>query len=434
MEGELDFRMRSAAFEHVRRLNATHDFLSSRDLSEGFTFEGTRVPLVNPQRGIFKPKRMRYLLSIRTVFPRPGARVWYDDQRQIHRQIYQSEELVDYAFMGTNPDAADNRWLKEACEQRIPIIYFIGVAPGRFQAQVPAFIAGWDRSGLKASVGFGEPATTAGMPFPDEQPARRYALSIVKQRLHQATFRQAVLAAYDDRCALTGLPEPMLLDAAHIARYRTLILPNIAALSNDQCRQLTDFVRAGGNLVATHETSLYDEWGVRRANFGLAPLFSATFDGRVDSDVHNSYLNIEKDPKTGEFHPIVAGLEDASRIINGETAEIYIRGSEVREGKPKTVVLAPHHIAEALEAPIEQIAEFIQHAIEDIPAEISTDICERGIYLSGGGSKLAKLDQELERRIGVKCHLPEKPEQCVITGSATLLRSLKEREHLLIKP
>jgi rod shape-determining protein MreB len=124
----------------------------------------------------------------------------------------------------------------------------------------------------------------------------------------------------------------------------------------------------------------------------------------------------------------------ASRIVNGETAEIYIRGREIREGKPKTVTLAPHHIAEALEAPIEQIAEFIQHTIEDLPAEISTDICERGIYLTGGGAKLARLDQELERRIGVKCHLAEKPEQCVIVGSAALLSTLKEREHLLIKP
>jgi putative restriction endonuclease len=220
----------------VRRLNATHDYLSSRQLADGFLFEGNRIPLINPQRGIFKPKQMRYLLSIRTVFPKPGAKIWYDDQRQVHRQIYQSEDLVDYAFMGTNPDAADNRWLNEAYEQKIPIIYFIGVAPGRSFAQVPAFIAGWDRSGLRASVGFGEPATAAGAPFPDEQPARRYALSIVKQRLHQATFRQAVLTAYDERCALTGLPEPMLLDAAHIIsdKHEVLgqpIVPNGIPLS-----------------------------------------------------------------------------------------------------------------------------------------------------------------------------------------------------------
>lgn len=216
MEGEPDIRMRSAAFEHLRRLNATHDYLSSQQLAEGFFFEGNRIPLVNPQRGIFKPRQMEHLLSIRTVFPKPGAKIWYDDQRHVHRQIYQSEDLVEYAFMGTNPDAADNRWPREACEQKIPIIYFIGIAPGRFLAQVPAFIAAWDRHALKAMVGFGQPAAHGGAAFPDEQPARRYALSAVKQRLHQATFRQAVLTAYDGRCALTGLPEPMLLDAAHI--------------------------------------------------------------------------------------------------------------------------------------------------------------------------------------------------------------------------
>ena len=124
----------------------------------------------------------------------------------------------------------------------------------------------------------------------------------------------------------------------------------------------------------------------------------------------------------------------ASRIVNGETAEIYIRGRDLRQGKPKTVVLGPQDIAEALEGPIEEIAEFIQRAIEDLPAEISTDLIERGIYISGGGANLAKLDEELERRMGVKVHVPEKPQNCVIDGSAMIMATLKEREHLLIKP
>jgi rod shape-determining protein MreB and related proteins len=124
----------------------------------------------------------------------------------------------------------------------------------------------------------------------------------------------------------------------------------------------------------------------------------------------------------------------ASRAINGETAEIFIRGRDLRIGKPKTVVLGPQDIAEALEPPIEEIAEFIQRAIEDLPPAISSDVVARGIYLSGGGAKLAKLDEELERRIGVKCIVPEKPENCVIEGSAAIMRNLKGREHLLIKP
>lgn len=124
----------------------------------------------------------------------------------------------------------------------------------------------------------------------------------------------------------------------------------------------------------------------------------------------------------------------ATRVVNGDTAEIYIRGRDLRVGKPKTVVLGPQDIAEALEKSIEEIAEFIQRGIEDLPPEISTDICERGVHLSGGGANLAKLDEELERRIGVKFHLPDKPENCVIAGSAAMLSALKDREHLLIKP
>ena len=124
----------------------------------------------------------------------------------------------------------------------------------------------------------------------------------------------------------------------------------------------------------------------------------------------------------------------ASRLVNGESAEIHIRGRDLREGKAKTVVLGSQDVSEALEHPVEEIAEFIQRAIEDLPPEVSTDICERGIHLTGGGSKLKLLDSELERRIGIKFHIPEQPENCVIRGSAAILENLKEREHLLIKP
>jgi hypothetical protein len=101
-----------------------------------------------------------------------------------------------------------------------------------------------------------------------------------------------------------------LLDADRLAAYRTLILPNIAALSTSQCDQLRQFVQRGGNLVATYETSLYDEWGARRADFGLADLFKANYDGH-EGPMQNSYLNLEQP------HPLLKGLEDTPRIING---------------------------------------------------------------------------------------------------------------------
>lgn len=215
MDNDPDLPIRHAAFERVRYLTELHGQLSARDIAEGFYYEGERLPLVNPQRGIFKPKRMKFLLSIRTVFPRTGARVWYDDQREVHRQIFGGEESVNYAFMGEDADAAENRWLREASEHRVPIIYFLGIAPGRYQALVPAFVAHWNRRALMAGIVFGE-LDQYGAPLPETALERRYALRSVKQRLHQNLFREAVMTAYDGRCAVSGLPERRLLDAAHI--------------------------------------------------------------------------------------------------------------------------------------------------------------------------------------------------------------------------
>ena len=71
-DDDLDTPMRMAAFEHVRRLGEVHDHLTADELKPGFVFEGERIPLVNPRRGIFKSRQMQYLLSIKTVFPRPA--------------------------------------------------------------------------------------------------------------------------------------------------------------------------------------------------------------------------------------------------------------------------------------------------------------------------------------------------------------------------
>jgi putative restriction endonuclease len=216
---EFDARLRTAAFARIRSLCEVHDHLTAQQLGGGFYVDGQRYPLVNPRRGIFKPAQMPFLLSVNTVFPKSGNRVWYDDQREVHRQIFDGDEMVDYAFMGEDPNSADNRWLREAFENNIPIIYFLGIAPGRYQAILPVFIGGWDAIGRRARIAFGLPEQGSLAP-PNTELERRYALRAVKQRLHQASFREAVIGAYSGRCALSGLPEPMLLDAAHIIEDR----------------------------------------------------------------------------------------------------------------------------------------------------------------------------------------------------------------------
>jgi putative restriction endonuclease len=212
-----DAQLRQVAFSHVNRLAALRGgVLDFADLAGGFDFDGERIPLINPQRGIFKPRQMEHLLSIKTVFPRRGARVWYDDQREVHRQIYAGDDVVDYAFMGTDPNSPDNRWLRDAMQQQIPVIYFLGTSPGRYQPIIPTFIVGWHPERLRVQLAFGALVGASAQAVPPDAPERRYALREVKARLHQASFRDVVLAAYGGRCAISHLPEPRLLDAAHI--------------------------------------------------------------------------------------------------------------------------------------------------------------------------------------------------------------------------
>jgi hypothetical protein len=103
-----------------------------------------------------------------------------------------------------------------------------------------------------------------------------------------------------------------LLEAEHVDRFKLLILPNVAALSDEQCRRLAGYVARGGSVLATFETSLYDEAGARRTDFGLRELFQVSFEGQVERRMQNSYLALNHPPR----HPLLSGLEDAPRIIN----------------------------------------------------------------------------------------------------------------------
>ncbi|HLX72133.1 MAG TPA: alpha-amylase family protein [Verrucomicrobiae bacterium] len=126
-----------------------------------------------------------------------------------------------------------------------------------------------------------------------------------------------------------------LLDAAHVSQFKTLILPNVVALSDAQCAQIRDFVERGGSVVATHETSLCNEVGVRRKNFGLADLYAVNFSGKIEPRMQNAYLRLEHE--TTHVHPLLKGLEDAPRIIHG-VSRIEVEPRENFPPMPLTLI------------------------------------------------------------------------------------------------
>ncbi|MDX2194202.1 MAG: hypothetical protein NW201_12670 [Gemmatimonadales bacterium] len=209
---DLDWRLRLAVFAHLAELRGVRGIVTSDELDKGIDFEGARWPLWNRQKGIYAPGRQRggigIALTIQTSYESP-----YDDD------VDGDGDTLHYRYRGTDPHHADNVALRRAGELDRPIVYLVGVAPGRYEALFPVYVTADDPARLTFALRHGTAAGLRGPAHPDpaaESLERRYQTRAVQQRLHQRRFREQVLDAYARRCCVCRLRHEPLLDAAHI--------------------------------------------------------------------------------------------------------------------------------------------------------------------------------------------------------------------------
>lgn len=210
-----DTEIRLAAFARCRRLLQAHGgAVPWGVIQHGFTHEGMHIHLGSTPRGIHRPAQMRRgVLSIKTTKPKRGRTARYDDT------LGDDGDFI-YAFQGADPHNRDNIALREAFEDQSPLIYFYALAPGVYDILFPCYLTGWDPRALRCTVAVGSAhelvAQSAEIRLPAPPIDRRYTTVEAKVRLHQGEFRALVLDAYDRRCAISNLPIPDLLEAAHI--------------------------------------------------------------------------------------------------------------------------------------------------------------------------------------------------------------------------
>ena len=199
-------------FSHLQRLTNLHpEGVTSADLNT-FTLAGRALKLV-VQPGIWKPAELDAALTIRTTYTAPNQLPPYED-------AIAAGGLIRYAYRGTDPEHSDNRSLRSAMQQQVPLAYFVGVAKSVYQAHFPVFIVGERPMEHAFLVAIDEaqrliPPELVETLTPDR---RSYLERLVRTRLHQPVFRARVLQAYEKRCAICQLRHADLLDAAHIIR------------------------------------------------------------------------------------------------------------------------------------------------------------------------------------------------------------------------
>jgi len=98
-----------------------------------------------------------------------------------------------------------------------------------------------------------------------------------------------------------------------------------------------------------------------------------------------------------------------------------VKGRHITEGKPKTVTMDDEEIRKALSEPVRSIIQAVHDALERIPPELSADIFDRGIILTGGGSLLKNLDKRMREETGLPVQVAEDPLSSVVLGAGKML-------------
>ena len=212
-----DLDMRLAAAGTLARLSQIYrDAVPWSEIAKGFPFLGGRIMFASQALGIFKPRQMDRVLSIKTVVPREGRGAQYSDQ------VADGSEngMWVYDMRERNPAHPQNHWLKTAWTEGLPLIYLRGLAPSVYLPSFPVYVTDWDAGAGQVRVALGLECTSQQdlvEPALMGRELSRYTYGRMQNRVSVARFRVDVLEAYQDTCALSGLAQPQLVDAVPIA-------------------------------------------------------------------------------------------------------------------------------------------------------------------------------------------------------------------------
>ena len=140
------------------------------------------------------------------------------------------------------------------------------------------------------------------------------------------------------------------------------------------------------------------------------------FDEAIASYIRKKY-NLMVGERTAEEVKIAIG----TALTLERELHMEVRGRDLIAGLPRTIPFTSSEVTEALEQPLQQVVSSVRAVLEETPPELSSDIIDKGMVMSGGGALLRNIDKLLTQVTGVPCHVAENSLDCVALGTGLAL-------------
>ena len=149
-------------------------------------------------------------------------------------------------------------------------------------------------------------------------------------------------------------------------------------------------------------------------------------------------VTLESDKATLEVPSSAAGVVKEIKVAIGsafpmpDEPHAEIRGRDLVSGLPRTVVVTAEEIRRAIDEPVNAIVDVVKTTLDRTPPELSGDIMDRGIVLTGGGALLTGLDERLRHETGMPIVVADEPLDCVALGSGKCVEEFEALQQVLI--
>ena len=118
-------------------------------------------------------------------------------------------------------------------------------------------------------------------------------------------------------------------------------------------------------------------------------------------------------------------IKIGTAIPEKEEKFLEIRGRDLISGLPRNIKISSNEVAEAIYEPLSEIIKVVKAVLRDTPPELSADIMDKGMVLSGGGALLRNIDELIAQSTGVPCFIAEDSLSCVAKGTGVVLENLE---------